>query len=330
MAPWERWPIWKRALKPLSSISSFERMKGQPKPLAWFVRCGLSAAVVLLACGIATSRLGRGLQLPATTARDGALVTLNRYIVDHPIPDIVLVGSSLTFRLKEEYFETPRLRNLALAGGSAVTGLQIVANRRQLPKLIVVETNMLPRPPDAALVKLYSSDRVQQPLFFRPVRTAIAAYENWMHAPVTHAQVEASLHRLVEQPPSSFDNHVYVERTLRNLDEDDPASLVKANVEVIGRLIDALEHRGVRVLLMEMPYDAPIEASRYVRIMHDIVHQAFPDPSRWIAIELDRADLRWADGGHLDERSAVIVSRYLDENFFSKLAYPCTPGISAP
>jgi hypothetical protein len=301
-------------------------MEKQSRPLAWFVRCGLSAALVLLACGIVTSRVGYGLQLPATTPRDGALVTLNRYVVDNPVPDIVLVGSSLTFRLKEEYFETPRLRNLALAGGSAVTGLEIVASRRQVPKLIVVETNMLPRPPDAALVKLYASDRVRQPLFFRPVRTAVAAYENWMHAPVTHAQVEASLQRLLEQPPSNFDNHVYVERTLQNLEEDDPSATVKANVEVIGRLIEALEHRGVRVLLMEMPYAAPIEASRYVRITHEIVHEAFPDPSRWIAIDLDRADLRWADGGHLDERSAVIVSRYLDQNFLSKLADPCTPG----
>ena len=39
-----------------------------------------------------------------------------------PVPDVVLVGSSITFRLKEEYFATRGLRNLALAGGSPVTG----------------------------------------------------------------------------------------------------------------------------------------------------------------------------------------------------------------
>ena len=84
---------------------------------------------------------------PATAS----LITLNRYATE-PIPDVVLVGSSLTFRLKEEYFATPRLRNLALAGGSPVTGLEIVANQPRLPKIILVETNVLSRATDEVLV----------------------------------------------------------------------------------------------------------------------------------------------------------------------------------
>src|SRR4030081_4138301 len=95
------------------------------------------------------------MQMPSTTTRDGSLITLNRY-AKKPIPDFVLVGSSLTFRLKEEYFATPRLRNLALAGGSPVTGLEIVANQPRLPKIILIETNVLSRSTDDALVAKYS------------------------------------------------------------------------------------------------------------------------------------------------------------------------------
>ena len=167
-------------------------MGNQPNTSAWFGKCGLSATLILVACGIAAARFGHALQLPATTSRDGALVTLNRY-VDNPIPDIVLTGSSMTFRLKEEYFETPRLRNLALAGGSVVTGLQIVAGQRQIPKMVVVEINVLSRPPDQNLVERYSADHGRDGPFLRPIRTAIAAYENWIHAPVSHAEVKASL-----------------------------------------------------------------------------------------------------------------------------------------
>ena len=87
--------------------------------LHWFAKCGFGAGLLLLVCGVATAWFGNGLQLPSTTTRDGTLITLNRY-VRQPIPDVVLVGSSLTFRLKEEYFTAPRLRNLALAGGSQV------------------------------------------------------------------------------------------------------------------------------------------------------------------------------------------------------------------
>ncbi len=290
-------------------------MQKQQGALAWLARCGLSAALILVACGIATARFGQRLQLPATTARDGALVTLNRY-VESPVPDIVLVGSSLTFRLKEEYFATPRLRNLALAGGSPVTGLEIVANQQQVPKLIIVETDVLSRPPDAALVERFSTRGREHELFFKPIRTAIAAYENWMHAPLTHAQVQNSVQRLLKQAPSNFDNHLYLDRALQELEAEDPTAVATKNVAIIARLIDTLEQRGARVLLTEIPREPPIEASRYARITREIVHKAFPDPGRWLAIDLDEAaGLRWADGVHLDERSAYLVSLYLDERF---------------
>jgi len=82
----------------------------------WFVKCALSAALLLVASDLATAWFGNRLQVPATTTRDGTLITLNRY-ADEPIPDIVLVGSSLTFRLKEDYCAAPHLLNLGLTGG---------------------------------------------------------------------------------------------------------------------------------------------------------------------------------------------------------------------
>jgi hypothetical protein len=91
----------------------------QQSTISWLVKCGLSAAALLIACGVATAWVGSRLQLPATTTRDGTLITLNRY-VQEDVPDVVLVGSLMTFRLNEEYFATPRLRNLALAGGSPI------------------------------------------------------------------------------------------------------------------------------------------------------------------------------------------------------------------
>ena len=133
----------------------------------------------------------------------------------------MLVGSSLTFRLKEEYFATPGLRNLALAGGSPVTGLEIVANQPRLPRIILVEANVLIRPTDAALVERYSRGDAE-PLFFRPVRAAVAAYEHRLHAPLTHEQVSLDLRRLVEQPPSDFDNRIYADRALQQFNAEDP------------------------------------------------------------------------------------------------------------
>lgn len=276
----------------------------------WFVKCGVGAAVVLLACGLATARFGNGLQMPATTTRDGTLIMLNRFMRG-PMPEIVLVGSSMTFRLKEEYFSTSKLRNLALAGGSPVTGLQIVADQPQLPRVILVEANVLSRPLDGVLIDKYSQSNTVS-LFFRPVRAAVAAYENRLHEPLTHAQAAGDLRRLLAQPPSDFDNRVYVERALGEFTAEDPSEAARINASHLERLISLLEQRGTRVLLFELPYEDKIERARAAVITREIIHGAFPDPKRWLRIDAERSELRWADGVHLDERSAVIVTQAME------------------
>jgi hypothetical protein len=278
--------------------------------VGWLVKCGAGAAVVLIACGFATARFGNGLQMPATTTRDGTLITLSRYLRE-PVPGIVLVGSSITFRLKEEYFATPGLRNLALAGGSPLTGLEIVANQPRLPGLILIEANVLARSTDTVLVERYSRGDAE-PLFFRPVRAAVAAYEQRLHAPRTHEQVSVDLRRLVGQPPSDFDNRIYADRALQQFNAEDPADLVRLNVKRMEQLIRIVEQRGARVFLFELPFSDPIEGSQYARTTREIVHTAFADSNRWLPVEVNRSELRWADGVHLDERSAVIVAQAME------------------
>jgi hypothetical protein len=205
------------------------------------------------------------------------------------------------------------VRNLALAGGSPVTGLEIVANQPRLPRIILVEANILSRPADTALVERYSTmGNNADPLFFRPIRTAIAAYENWHHAPLSHAQASLALRQLLERPPSNFDNRVYADRALQQLNAEDPMIAAKLNARRIAQLVLALEQRGARVLLFELPYSEQIEGSRSAEVTREIVRAAIPDQNGWLHIDSTRSELRWADGVHLDERSAVIVAQSID------------------
>ncbi len=280
-------------------------------PIRWFAKFGLSALALLLACGLATVWFGAALPLPSSTTRDGTLITMNRYL-EEPIPDVVLVGSSLTFRLKEEYFATPAVRNLAIAGGSPVTGLKIIAGQSRLPKIVIVETNVLSRGVDTALVERYSRSGSAAPLFLRPIRAAIAAYENWNHAPLTHAQASAALGRLLAQAPDDFNNRIYVGRALRQENAADPTVAVQSNTNSLAEAIAAIEQRGAQVLLVELPLFAELEEAQSVRVTREIVRARFPDPDRWLRVELARDELRWADGVHLDERSALIVVQSID------------------
>jgi hypothetical protein len=285
----------------------------------WLARCAISAAIFLLVCGLATVRFANGLQLPTTTTRDGTLVTLNRY-VEEPVPDVVLVGSSLTFRLSEPYFSIPKLRNLALAGGSAVTGLEIVAAGRRLPKLILIEANILSRLTDTDLVQKYRSRNTAETFFSRPIRVLVAAYENWHHAPLSNAQISAALDRLVEGPPANFDNHRYVERALQQWNAEDPSSVTRRNIERVKLLIQSIEHQGTRVLLFELPYFDELETARFAQLAHEVVHGSFAEPDRWLNMDYKREELRWPDGIHLDERSAVMVARSMDKAVLSLLS----------
>jgi hypothetical protein len=277
----------------------------------WLVRCALVATGLLLADRVATAWIGLNLQQPAATTRDESLIILNRYLQE-PTPDIVLVGSSLTWRLKEQYFSLPKVRNLALAGGSPITGLTVIANQRNLPKVILIETNVLSRAVDLALVEKFSGSSGSTSLFLPPIRTAVAAYENWNHEPISHAQTRATLEALLRQPPSDFDNRVYLDRALQQMNAEDPTNAVRRNVEKLKQLRDDISQRGSRVFLIEVPFSARIEGSRSVRATRRIVHEAFPNPDQWLRIDPPLAELRWLDGVHLDQRSALIVVQSIE------------------
>jgi hypothetical protein len=277
----------------------------------WLVKCACAAAALLLACRLATLGIGASLQQPAVTTRDGSLITFNRY-VQEGAPDIVLVGSSVTWRLKEDYFSLARVRNLAIAGGSPVTGLEIVADQQRLPKITLIETNVLSRAIDKTLVERFSGGERARALFLRPVRTAIAAYENWNHAPPDPAQARAARADLLRQPPSGFDNHVYVERAVKEMNAEDPAAAASANALRIKQLVAEIERRGARALLLEIPLSPEIKDTRSAGVTRMIMQNAFPDQSAWLPIDAPLSELRWADGMHLDERSALIVVRAIE------------------
>jgi hypothetical protein len=74
-------------------------------------------------------------------------------------------------------------------------------------------------------------------------------------------------------------------------------------------LASLLRQKGTRVLLFELPYPDGVADTKSVRITHHMVHSAFPEFDWWLPVEVGKDGLRWADGVHLDERSAAIVVR---------------------
>jgi hypothetical protein len=46
--------------------------------------------------------------------------------------------------------------------------------------------------------------------------------------------------------------------------------------------------------------------------MREIIHVEFPDPGRWLRVDTMTKELRWRDGVHLDERSALIMAQSIE------------------
>jgi hypothetical protein len=283
-------------------------------PQNWFLKCGIAAGLSLLV--YAAIAIAGPKAPPLPTSRDGALTVLDRYMQE-PVPSVLLVGSSLTTRLNEAYFDTPDLRVIGLAGGSPITALEVALARNRLPKTILIEMNILVRGEDPVLVQKFSGGATST--WPRPIRSAIAFYERWLHGPPDRRQARADSAALLRGPPSDFDSRIYADRAFHQSDAEDPTVAVRENVTRMEQLIAAIEKRGARVLLYELPYSEQLEGSRSARITREIVHSKFPDPDRWLHIDFTRSELRWADGVHLDERSALIVAQSIDRALSSLL-----------
>ena len=275
--------------------------------LQWALKCAITAALALslyAAISIAGPKAP-----PLPTSRDGAVTLLDRY-VNEPAPSVLLVGSSFTARLEEEYFDTPDLKVLGLSGGSPITALEIALARDNLPKTILVELNVLTRGEDRALAERFSGDGT--PSFPRPIRSAIAFYERWHHPPPDRNNARLVAAALLRDKPSDFDNHVWVERVMHEWSAAPAQAIMHTDLTALKRLVEKIEARGSKVYFYMLPVAAPLQNSVAAKATASAAHGAFPDQRRWIHLDGSLPDLRWADGVHLDERSAVMIAHQID------------------
>lgn len=143
---------------------------------AWFCKFGAAFAVSLAICCIVPRIFDNIPSFPLINSERGHVRILNHYF-QSPTPTIALAGSSLTERLKENYFERRDIRNVGLGGGSPLTGLTVLAETtRKRPPIIAIETNIMLRGVDRELVREFHD--VDQPIAaFAPLRSLLAFYQ---------------------------------------------------------------------------------------------------------------------------------------------------------
>jgi hypothetical protein len=242
--------------------------------------------------------------LYARVYEDRRFPALSRYALE-PTPNILLVGSSMTSRLYEGYFKTP-LRNIATSGGSPLTGLAIVASYPSLPRVVLVEMNVMSRKVERDLVEHFGKNDAAPYRWFRPYRAVISWVYYWLklrsenvtaliNSAATDYDISAVLHEAASEFASTGTDEPMVE-----------------NTRTMKQLVSALENRGCKVYFYELPYPGNIGDSHFAITARTLMHDAFPDPRQWPQLDYHRSELRWVDAAHMDERSAAIVAREMD------------------
>jgi hypothetical protein len=245
--------------------------------------------------------------LPALYARvrlDRSFPALSRYEFEKT-PDVALVGSSMTFRLFEGYFLETRPRNIAIGGGSALTGLAIIASYQKLPRLVLVETNILSRPVDEVLVQQFGKNDAEPYQWFRPIRAIISLVYYW----IKYKSEAGNVDQLPRDKPSDYDISASVATTREQFSSHTSDDAMVRNAETLKRLVENLEARGCHILFYELPYPDALGDTHFAVTARSLVHTTFPDANQWPRLDFHEPQLRWVDAAHMDERSAIIAAQ---------------------
>jgi hypothetical protein len=256
-------------------------------------------------------------ELPATTTDREQILVFDRYF-EQPAPRVAIVGSSLASRLKREYFQRTDIENVSLPGGSALTGLEIIkSSTKPKPEVVVIETNILSRGVDDVLVERYRGFTVPFATP-RPVRTLAAIFEKSDASRSLNAgnrneilntapaRTQAVGQRMVADAVVEFNKTTY----------DD---VIRKNAATLKSIVEKARAEGVAIYLFELPTSTAISHTRYSETVRSEIAKLFRS-SDVLNLGYTEDDLRWDDGLHLDERSALIVADALEQALIAKLS----------
>jgi hypothetical protein len=247
------------------------------------------------------------------TASDANLGSLVKYAAADE-KNVAWVGSSLTAALSERYFTIQGSYNLGLSGGNPVTALEVLLRLPSLPKVVVIETNILDRSVDHTLVdrpwEYFSVPMVGIfANFYRPLHLIPAAVFYW---PGRIRRTAESRRQSLLAASSSYRGLPETgQREVRRLDTRPVnQALEESNAAEIHRIKSDLQRLGVRVYFINLPYAPEFQRHPYNTRAQALISGSDHyncDVCVDLSAVLPMDDLGWSDGQHLDERSSIIV-----------------------
>lgn len=255
------------------------------------------------------------------------VVAVEKWQYQKKIPKTVVIGSSMAHRLRPKLLEKEGIANLSLAGKSIFDGLEVLIRTGKIPKLVLVEINMLTRPADEDFTKA----------LFSPVSNEIKAIVPALrdsYRPITHLQRAILLsHRLLFRNASNRRSGIRVDNHSGNTEELKHSlfeSLLQQQVRAFSSLstegeiekivmtlksrIEQIKKMGGKVVLFEMPMHPKICRSLNMKYIRSAIAKYLPIDRYKQLTRPDCKHYHTADGLHLTPVEAKYFSRNLIAN----------------
>ena len=218
--------------------------------------------------------------------------------------DTVMVGTSLSGRIIRD--SIPFVKSVSFGGCSVEDGLKIILNKKDVPKLVLVETNFLLIDGNPELVSRITNGVIPKirhwiPSLreqYEPISLFASLMMNSTGINPQAGMAKVDMNLLNE----SINRHIAEDRLM-------PEEWIKRRGETIKALIAGLESKGTRFVFFEMPVNERLLHLKKNDQMRAFVKKEFPT-SKYLYLPTDTFKYLTTDGEHLDFEGQQRFSHY--------------------
>ena len=208
--------------------------------------------------------------------------------------DMAIVGTSLANRIIRD--SIPQIQSLAFVGCSVEDGLQILRNRRNVPKYVFVEINLILLGGRKELVNGTTNGIIPRIKGWIP-----SLREQYEPICILASTIIGTSKINTQAGMAVIDNDRLNSQVEGLLKDDKPLEeeIVKKRMNDIKSLISELEARGTKFVFFEMPINYRLTHLKSLDQIREMVRKDFPEET-YDYLPSDTSKYMTTDGQHLD------------------------------
>ena len=253
------------------------------------------------------------------------IVSAEKFIYDTESADNLIVGSSLAGRLQMD--SLPNFYNLSLGGQSILDGLNILRNKKKLPKNVFIETNFILRGENENFNEIISSpilnELKEQSKVFRTDKQPLA----YINKKYVLRFVSVFFHRIIYPIRENINHQLDHQKEVKN---SNPGSTIfdkmlalkieqyseQTDIEMMDERFQKLESHvrylqsnGVNVFFFEMPVNPQLVNLKRAKYLRQRVKNEFSN-NIFIGMPENLDIYKTSDGVHLTNEESRFYTHY--------------------